>query len=220
MKRLILSLVAIAFASLAIAQRPQNARFDRPLRPVYTHQVFDRDLAQRAELWTKSGVWKNGFTKAEPAATTNLVDFYVQYNRNPEQWQALFKWLEETDLLAIPAGKTPIPGTSLIASVEDSKNDPIENRKTESHYFNIDFMYVVKGIEGFRRLDHNTSKPSTEYKTDVIRYTYEADKLETIESVPGTFNIFFPSDWHIAKVATKHADQNIRVIVVKMPYKE
>ncbi|MBQ4029493.1 MAG: YhcH/YjgK/YiaL family protein, partial [Prevotella sp.] len=39
-------------------------------------------------------------------------------------------------------------------------------------------------------------------------------------STPGKFLIFFPSDWHIAKIATNKKDQNIRVIVVKVDYVE
>lgn len=186
----------------------------------YTKHYQDKALVKKAKKWAKNGEWRNGFTKADPAAMVNLTDFYVQYNKNPELWSALFRWFQETDLLTIPKGKTPIPGTPLVASVEDSFNEPLEKRATESHYKNIDVMYVVKGIEGFCRLDHLTSKPNTPYKPDVIRYSYEREKLDFFESVPGTFCIFFPDDWHIAKVATKREDQNIRVIVVKMPVAE
>lgn len=187
---------------------------------VYTKQYTDKKLVKKAQKWVVKGKWKNGFTKAEPDASVNLTDFYVQYNKNPEVWKALFSWLENTDLLAIPKGKHPIEGTELIASVEDSQNEPLEKRKTESHRQKIDFMFVVKGTEGFRFLDHNTSKPNTEYKNDVIRYSYEADKAKVVESTPGRFLIMFPEDWHIAKVQTTKADQTIRVIVVKMPFAE
>lgn len=186
----------------------------------YTRVVEDAALRANAKAWTESGVWKNGFTKAEPDSTVNLVDFYEQYNKNPELWKTLFEWLEKTDLLAIPKGKHPIEGTSLIASVEDSFNEPLEKRRTESHYHNADFMFVVKGTEGFRILDHNTSTPNTEYKPDVIRYAYDESKAKVLLSTPGRFIIFFPSDWHIAKVQTPLDDQSIRVIVVKMPYQE
>ncbi|WP_394801223.1 hypothetical protein [Bacteroides intestinalis] len=30
--------------------------------------------------------------------------------------------------------------------------------------------------------------------------------------------MFFPSDWHIAKIATDKEDQDIRVIVIKLDY--
>ena len=40
------------------------------------------------------------------------------------------------------------------------------------------------------------------------------------DSNPGEFFIFFPRDWHIAKVANDTSDQAIRVIVVKVDYVE
>ncbi len=188
----------------------------------YTNH-YPRELQKIATKWMKKGEWKNGFTKAVPAPMVNAVEFYLQYNKNPEQWKQLFEWLEKTDLLAIPAGKQPIPGTDLVVSVEDSENWCSENdlkvgKGSESHWQKIDFMYVVKGKEGFCRLDHDTSTPNIEYlaKKDRMEYKFDADKLEHIESIDGTFNIFFPCDWHVAKVKTNDPSQKIRVLVVKM----
>lgn len=78
-------------------------------------------LIKEAEAWAASGAWQNGFTKARPHHSVNLVDFYLQYQKNPEQWKALFDYLAKTDLLSIPGGKHKIPGSSLTISVEDSK---------------------------------------------------------------------------------------------------
>ena len=188
----------------------------------YTNQ-YPAALNKLAQKWAKKGEWKNGFTKAVPAPTVNLTDFYIQYHRNPAQWQALFRWLQETDLLAIPGGRTPIPGTSLVVSVEDSENwcseaDLKAGKGSESHREKIDFMYVVRGTEGFARLDHETSKPLAPYKPDRLEYSFQADRLERFESIPGTFNIMFPDDWHVGKVKTQQADQHLRVLVIKMDY--
>lgn len=188
----------------------------------YTNQ-YPKELQKIAAKWVKRGEWKHGFTKAVPAPMVNQVEFYLQYQKNPKQWQQLFEWLESTDLLAIPAGKQPIPGTDLVVSVEDSENwcsedDLRAGKGSESHWQKIDFMYVVKGKEGFCRLDHETSTPNIEYlaKKDRMEYKFDASKLEHIESIDGTFNIFFPCDWHVAKVKTAAADQKLRVLVVKM----
>lgn len=182
---------------------------------------YPKELNKAAEKWLRKGDWRNGFTKAVPAPTVNVAEFYIQYHRNPEQWQALFKWLQETDLLAIPGGRQPIPGTSLTVSVEDSENwcsedDLKAGKGSESHREKIDFMYVVKGTEGFALLDHETSEPAAPYKPDRLEYRFSADRLLRFESIPGTFNIMFPCDWHIAKVKTKEADQHLRVLVIKM----
>ena len=189
----------------------------------YTNH-YPKELNKLAEKWAKKGEWCNGFTKASPAPTVNLVEFYLQYQKNSEQWNALFKWLQETDLLAIPAGRTPIPGTTLTVSVEDgdnwcSQDDLRAGKGSESHYQKIDFMYVVRGTEGFCRLDHETSTPRSDYKPDRLDYHFQYDRLEQFTSIPGTFNIMFPCDWHIAKVKTNAESQNLRVLVIKVDYK-
>lgn len=176
---------------------------------------------KQVAAWVAKGEWKNGFD-AMPDKTVNLQEFYSQYHKNKAQWDAAFKWLAETDLLNIPKGRTNVPGTSIRVSVEDSKNEPLEKRGSESHRKVIDFMYVVKGTEGFGLLDHKSSTPNCEYdaKRDVIHYDYDKEKTHFFNSTPKHFVICFPSDWHIAKVATNLEDQNIRVIVLKIDYVE
>ena len=92
--------------------------------------------------------------------------------------------------------------------------------KPHSHRKHIDLQYVVKGTERFALLDHESSKANCEYseKKDVIHYDFDPEKTTFIDSVPGEFFLFFPSDWHIAKIATDKEDQDIRVIVIKLDY--
>lgn len=172
--------------------------------------------------WMKKGTWTEGFTKAKAHKTLDISEFYTQYHKNTEQWQTLFRWLRDTDLTAIPKGRHPIPNSTLVASVEDSENGPLEKRNTESHRKKIDFQIVVRGTEGFALLDHESSTVSQPYneKKDVMRYNYVKEKTHFFDVRAGQFVIFFPTDWHIAKVETKKKDQQIRVIVVKMDYVE
>ena len=167
----------------------------------------------------KKGKWRNGFTGAAPHESVNIVEFYNQYHKNPEQWNALFKWLANTDLLTIEKGKHPIEGSDLTASVEDSENGPLAKRRSESHRENIDFQYVVKGTERFGIIEHNSSKPNSKYRPDVIHYDYDASKARFYDSTPDKFFVFFPDDWHIAKINNDGNDQTIRVIVVKIKNK-
>ena len=171
------------------------------------------------EKWVESKVWSEGL-EAKPHSSTNLAEFKAQYEANTEQWKAAFRWLATHDLTTVEGGRHPIEGTSLVVSVEDSTNDPLEKRGSESHRKHIDLQYVVKGTERFALLDHESSKPNCEYseKKDVIHYDYDPEKTIFTDSVPGEFFLFFPSDWHIAKIATDKEDQNIRVIVIKLDY--
>ena len=192
--------------------------FQMAAQEVYTKAPADKKTEKKAAKWTKKGEWRQGFTAAGPHASVNLSEFYTQYQRNTAQWQAMFRWLATHDLLTIPAGKHPIEGTSLVVSVEDSENDPLEKRRSESHRQKIDFQYVVKGTERFGIIEHNSSKPNSKYRPDVIHYDYDRQLARFYDSTPQGFFLFFPDDWQIAKVKTDLEDQTIRVIVVKLDY--
>lgn len=185
----------------------------------YTKYSADKSLNEKAREWMRGGEWRNGFTTADPHTSVNATEFYIQYHKNPNQWQKLFAWLANTDLLALSKGRHPIEGTDLTASVEDGVNGDLDKRRSESHYHHIDFQYAVKGVERFGIIDYYTSKANCEYRPDVIHYDYDVDKALFYDSNPGEFFIFFPDDWHIAKVKTpKTEDQNIRVVVIKVDY--
>ena len=55
----------------------------------YTRYFGDEALQQKADAWTASEVWRNGFNAAMPHESVNRIDFYQQYEKNPEQWKAL-----------------------------------------------------------------------------------------------------------------------------------
>lgn len=209
MRKLILTLTALLTFAVTI-----NAK------GVYTKTFTDKKLNKTAKKWVKSGAWRNGFTAASPFKDVNCTDWYEQYQKNKAQWDAAFKWLAETDLLAIEKGSHKIEGTSLTASVEDSENRPLEKQQSESHYKKVDLQYCVKGVERFGIIEHETSTPNTKYRPDVIHYDYDVSKARFYDSDPSVFYLFFPGDWHIAKINNKGNDQTIRVIVIKIDYVE
>lgn len=184
----------------------------------YTKEYTDKVLIDEAAEWLKKGEWRNGFESASPDSSVNIVEFYLQYKKNPAQWETLFKWLASADLINIPKGKYPLEDTGMTVSVEDSKNSELSKRRSESHYHHIDFQYVVKGIERFGIIEHNSSTPNCEYRPDVIHYDYDVAKTRFFDSSPDKFFIFFPSDWHIAKINNDTDNQEIRVVVIKVDY--
>lgn len=207
-KKIVLIILTVLLPSMIMAQ------------DVYTKQFTDKKTVRKAQRWVARGKWRNGFTKALPDSSVNLTDFYLQYKKNPGQWKALFRWIADTDLLTIPKGKHKIEGTTLVASVEDSKNGPLDKRQSESHYKHIDFQYVVRGTERFGIIEHTSSRSNCEYRPDVIHYDYDRSKARFYDSRPDRFFIFFPSDWHIAKIENDTDNQDIRVIVIKVDYIE
>lgn len=211
-KSLKMAALTAAFALMPCVAGAQTTR------TYYTNPSPSTELTKEAAKWLKKGEWREGFTGADPDATVNAVEFYTQYKKNPSQWKALFRWLAQTDLLALPKGRTAIPGSNLVASVEDDTNKDLSQQRSESHYHHIDFQFVVRGSERFALLDHYTSKPNTKYRPDVIHYDYDVKKTKFVDSRTDRFFLFFPCDWHIAKLKTDKADQNIRVVVVKVDY--
>lgn len=208
MKR-IFSTLALS-SMMALASLAQNT--------YYTRYFADKDLCEKAKAWVEGGAWRNGFTAAKPFKDVNCADFYTQYQKNQKQWDAAFKWLATRDLLGIPKGKYPIEGTELVVSVEDSENRPIDKQQSESHYTKIDLQYCVKGTERFAVLDHVSSKENCKYRLDVIHYDYDRSLARFYDSNPQEFFLFFPGDWHVAKLQNDGTDQTIRVIVIKIDY--
>lgn len=188
----------------------------------YTQYYADKALIEKAKAWVESGEWREGYQGAAPHFSVNAVDFYLQYHKNPEQWKALFRWLAKTDLLALPKGRHAIEGSNLVASIEDDRNGELSTRQSESHNHKIDFQFVVRGVEKFGIIDHYTSKPNCKYRPDVIHYDYDVDKAKFYLSSPEEFFLFFPRDWHIAKINNDLKDletgEEIRVVVVKIDY--
>lgn len=189
--------------------------------PNYTKVFPDKKLVKKATKWAEKGLWRVGFNAASPHKSANLTEFYIQYGRNTAQWDAAFRWLASHDLQTIPAGKYTPEGTKLVISVEDSENRPLEQCQSESHRQKIDLQYTVRGIERFGVIEHKSSSPNCEYRPDVIHYDYDVSKARFYDSTPDKFFLFFPSDWHIAKIQPEStSDNKIRVIVVKLDYIE
>lgn len=214
MKHLLSIIVALIMAMPSTAQVYRGLGY-------YTKISADRSLVKKANWWLHTRKnWRGPFMKANAHKSVNAVEFYDQYEKNPEQWKALFKWLQYNDLLTIDAGKYTIESANLVISVEDTTNEELAKRQSESHYHTVDFQYVVSGTERFGIIDHYTSKPNCAYRKDVIHYDYDLEKTKFYDSTPDKFFIFFPCDWHIAKVKNDTDDQKIRVIVAKLNYVE
>ncbi len=179
---------------------------------VGTVSVAQKKAAEVVRALGEAGITLHG--------STNMGEVDKQYGKNKEQWDAALTWLRTTDLRAIGKGKHKIEGTKLVASVEDTQNANLESRSSESHYHHIDLQVVVRGVEGFCLLDHESSTPNSKWREDVIHYDYDQTKLQYMIGFAGTAFLFFPTDWHIAKVQTPMADQTLRVVVIKLDYVE
>lgn len=166
-----------------------------------------------AEQWFKAGNWKNGLNlSADP--TTNMDEFYKQYQANKAGWDQGFAFLKDQDLENIKPGKYPIDGENVFAIVMEVANVEFEKTTWESHRKYIDIQYLIKGKELIGITTESNVVPTGDYdeKNDIIFYTGEGD-VHSFK--PDSFFIFFPQDLHRPCIKVEGFDP-VKKIVIKV----
>lgn len=143
----------------------------------------------------------------------------VLYRSLPAPLVAALDFLRQTDLAALPLGKTGIDGEHLFALVQEYTPKPAAAGKFEAHRRYWDVQYVASGVEriGWNTLSRMTLSEPHSGERDVAFFTGAGDFFY----VPaGTFAIFGPSDVHLPGVsADEHASAEqlpVRKVVVKV----
>lgn len=167
----------------------------------------------KAKKWFNKKEWLNGATLT-PHKAIDVSEFARQYHANKDYWDKAFAFLKEKDLNSLPAGKYPIDGTNVFASVTEDPSKDLDKTQWESHRKYIDLQYVVKGEEKmgkypFEKL--SVTKPYDEGR-DVANYSGEGE----IYDVPaGTFMIFFPANAHRPNI-TPGGNKPVKKVVIKI----
>ena len=135
---------------------------------------------------------------------------YFGLHRN---FSKAFQYIKQTDLAKVDAGKYPIDGDDLHASVSLKDGYKPSDAKFEAHNNYIDIQVCPAGVEKMGWKPRKKCKdPKTEYDTakDVIFYN---DQPETyFELHEGEFAIFFPDDVHAPMIG----EGPIKKLVVKV----
>jgi YhcH/YjgK/YiaL family protein len=108
-----------------------------------------------------------------------------------------FRYLAETDLDALPTGRTEIDGERMFVIIDRKEGRGHDGARLEAHGRHIDIQYTIHGDEeiGWTALEACTAPagPFDEAK-DIIFFD---DAPSTWLRVPrGSFAIFFPEDAH------------------------
>lgn len=77
------------------------------------------------------------------------VSIAKKYNYLEDKFLAAYKWLEETDIAALPVGSYPILGDTVVANVQEYTSIKWEEGSFETHDKYFDIQYVVSGKEQF-----------------------------------------------------------------------
>lgn len=142
------------------------------------------------------------------------IDQEIKYY--PQAIQTAIAYLRDHDFTKMDAGVYEIQGKDIYAQVFDAMTGPVEEKRPEAHEHYLDVQFLASGKErlGFTMNTGTYEVAEHLVERDLIFYK-EVENEGFIESVPGCFCVFFPSDIHRPAVASGEP-MNIRKVVVKV----
>ena len=135
----------------------------------------------------------------------------------PEDILRGLKFLAETDIAALPAGRVDIDGDRLFALIQDYETVPKAEKRPESHASYIDIQYVASGREviGYAPLAGNNPVAEDLLESrDVQFFATVADETDLVLGT-GAYAVFHPTDIHRPGCAAG-APAKVRKVVVKI----
>lgn len=112
------------------------------------------------------------------------------------RFKAAFDFLKDTDLAALPDGRSEIDGDRLYALKQTYQTKPLEGGKLEAHRKYIDIQFVVSGEEYIGYAPLVDQKPVDPFNEEKDIGFYQGDASLTKISA-GMFAIFYPNDAHL-----------------------
>ena len=171
---------------------------------------------EEALKWVESREWANGWN-AIADETINAVEFARQYKANKPLWDKLFKFLADTDLSALEAGKIVLEDGRLWLNILEYTPKSYENTKIESHKNFIDLQYTFVGNE-LMGLAHHVI-PTGEYDPVKDKINYKTDEpIDYVPADPKRFFLYFPTDMHQPSVRSMKDPGVSRKVVGKIEY--
>ena len=161
--------------------------------------------------WINKKQWANGL-KLNLHSSVNKDSFYVAYHRNKIAWDAAFAFLKNRNLDTLSAGKYPIIGEQVFATITEAPSHNKADVKWESHKHYVDLQYIIKGKEMIGVADTSTATIIRPYSPDVVNYSAEG-KYYIAE--PGAFFLFFPNNAHRPTIKVEGYDL-VKKIVIKI----
>ena len=141
------------------------------------------------------------------------LDHTDQYHALGSRFQRAFRYLRETDLLALPPGRYELDGAAVFALVSDYDTRSEDDSVWEAHRRHIDVQCVAAGEEliGVTRLAVLEQQPYDDAK-DVL---FGNGAGEFVALRPGRFIVLFPHDAHMPGVSVA-GPRPVRKVVIKI----
>jgi YhcH/YjgK/YiaL family protein len=135
------------------------------------------------------------------------------FNLSPGIRRAL-EYLRQTNLDALPAGRTDVDGDAVFALVSDYDTTDPENTFWEAHRRHVDVQYVHTGVERIGVGD--LSRFEVDLRDDAKDLTVAKNGTgRSVQVGAGQFVILFPHDVHMPGLSPDRVER-VRKIVVKV----
>ncbi|MBD5197644.1 MAG: DUF386 domain-containing protein [Bacteroidales bacterium] len=174
-------------------------------------------MTDDSKKWVEERSWANGWDVA-PDKSINSDEFFTQYTKNKELWDAMFKFLSANDLKQIDLGEHQIVPGRCWAIVSEYTPKTTDKGNIESHKKFIDLQYVMHGNEKMGLADSVTVKK--EYNPDRDVAFWNSDDVRYFNATPESFFLFFPCDIHQPSVQADGDVMQSRKVVIKIEYKD
>lgn len=151
------------------------------------------------------------------AAENDLRALDRQITLNPLAWEAVARFLQNTDLDALPLGRNDI-AEGAFANVQEYETKTAS--KYELHRRYIDVQLLTRGEEWVYVApvaDAHDPQGAFDTEADCILYASAVSERRVVVS-PRSYLILYPSDAHMPCMAIDGVSRPVRKIVVKIPY--
>ena len=135
----------------------------------------------------------------------------------PTDIQRGLRFLADTVIAALPAGRVDIDGDRMFALIQDYDTVPKAEKRPESHARYIDIQYVASGREviGYAPLAGDNPVAENFFEgRDVQFFSTVADETDLVLGT-GAYAVFHPTDIHRPGCAAG-APAKVRKVVVKI----
>ena len=138
-----------------------------------------------------------------------------RYQSLHPRFEIAFRFLRETDLNVIAAGKYVIEGEDVFCIVQEYETLDAANEQMESHKKYIDVQYMISGSELVGLATFSGQEISKPYDAETDFMLYADAPSFFAELSAGMFMIFFPTDLHMPCIR-KGKPAIVKKIVVKV----
>ena len=171
-------------------------------------------VSKKQKEWFEGKSWMEG-VNAVCDPSIDIATLAKHYQKHPQRWQKVFKFIHDNDLSSLPLGQQTL-GDDVKINVQEYTTRVPGKEQLEGHKKYIDLQYVVSGRElhGYAKLQDATEtvNPYSPEK-DVAHYKVPSITYHVVGAKH--FTIFFPDDIHLTNIQYGEKEP-VRKVVFKI----